>query len=105
MSRDYGPALKKIAIIPILRSEWAANRTERKLFQRKLCETDYRLKIDFDAFMAGDSRDRELLLVQNILTAVSDLARKAGKQFRGSELKRDIISLFDSPADSVLNES
>lgn len=53
--------------------------------------------------MAGDSRNRELLLVQNMLIAVSDLARKAGKQFRGSALKRDIIALFDSPADSDLN--
>ena len=102
-SKDYGPALSEIGIIPIiLRQPWALKRKERRLFQRKQCRADYRLKIDFDAFMAGDSRDRELLLVRNILTAVNDLTRKAGNHFRGAELRRDIIALFDSETDSVL---
>ena len=93
--REYGPALKEIAIIPmILRPEWQTGRRERRLFQRKQESADYRTWIDFEKMRAGPDEVRERLLLKNIVEAVADLSRKAGNGFAGERLVDDMLSLF-----------
>jgi hypothetical protein len=94
-SRDYGPALINIGIIPIImRPEWLGDRKERRLFQRKQRSADYRLFIDFERFRSGGLDDRVRLLLANVITAIEDLQRKAGRSFDGGALTADILSLF-----------
>jgi hypothetical protein len=93
--RDYGTALNNIGIIPIImRPDWRLDRKERKLFQRKQHSADYRLYIDFEHFRSGGLDDRVRLLLRNIITAVEDLQRKAGRSFDGGALSADILALF-----------
>lgn len=93
--RDYGPALKKIGVIPmILRPEWQAGHREQRLFQRKQKSADYRTWIGFEKMRDGTDELRERLLLKNIVEAVVDLSRKAGKGFAGEQLVEDLLSLF-----------
>ena len=95
LDRDYGPAIHEIGIIPmILHPERQHNRRERRLFQRKQKAADYRTWIDFEKVKAGSDELREKLLLKNILEAVTDLARKAGKAFTGERLIEDMLALF-----------
>ncbi|MDB4912060.1 MAG: hypothetical protein JWO39_2883 [Gemmatimonadetes bacterium] len=93
--KDYGPALSSIGIIPIImRPEWEADRNERKLFQRKQHGADYRMYIAFEEFRSGNLEDRVRLLIGNIVVAIEDLQRKAGRGFKGGALVDDVLTLF-----------
>lgn len=98
--REYGPAVSKIGIIPIvLRPEFMLDRKERRLFQRATRSADYRLVIDYRRFLEGSPRDQELLLVRNVIASVLDLGGKTGPQFRSDDLARDIATLFQVSPD------
>lgn len=93
--RDYGNAVTKIAIIPmILGPEFLSGRPERRLWKRKEGVADYRTIIDFESFLSVGDAARERLLVTNTVDAVRDLHRKAAGQFRGDELVSDILREF-----------
>jgi len=99
--RDYGTALEKIAIIPmILGPRFASNRAERRLLKRKDKVADYRLFIDFEAFLKGGETERIRLLVCNTLEAVQDIDRKLKGAFNGKQLCADILSLFPETRDA-----
>ena len=84
-----------IAIIPIImRPELAGDRKERRLFQRRQHSADYRLFIDFEHFRSGGLDVRVRLLLANVITAIDDLQRKAGRTFDGTALSADILTLF-----------
>jgi hypothetical protein len=93
-SKDYGPALQELAIIPIIISKTFGPRKERRLVRREQKSADYRLFIDFEAFLAGDYDKRVQLLVTNVLWAVQDIDRKLKSQFAGAQLCNDIKALF-----------
>jgi hypothetical protein len=94
--RDYGPALREIGLIPIiLRPGWRERQRERRLFQRKGASADYRTWIDFQTFMEGDDAQRERLVARNLVDAIRDLSRKAGKAFRGADLIDDVLRSLD----------
>jgi hypothetical protein len=95
-SKDYGPALQRLAIIPIITSKTFHPRKERRLVQREQKSADYRLFIDFEAFLAGDHHKRVQLLVASVLLAVQDIERKLKSQFAGVQLRNDIKALFPS---------
>ena len=93
--RDYGDAVTKIAIIPmILGSEFLEGKQERRLWQRKQRTADYRTVIDFEKFRAADEAGRERLLLMNTVSVIRDLQTKAGKNFRGDDLLSDISVEF-----------
>jgi len=94
-SKEYGSALSNIGIIPIIvPREVRLRRKERKLFQRKQHSADYRLYIDLEHFRSGGIDDRVRLLLRNVITAVEDLQRKAGRSFNGEALASDILEVF-----------
>ena len=94
-AKEYGSAVRSIGVIPmILRPESRLSRPERKLFQRKACGADYRTAIDFEKFRDGNESVRQQLLVRNVVEAVEDLQRKAGRTFQGHALMQDILRLF-----------
>jgi hypothetical protein len=92
--RDYGPAVREFALIPmIIRPEWQAGfYKERRLWKRQEAVADYRTWIDCDRFLAADARDRERLLVANLIAAVRDVQRKAGQGLDGDALVADILA-------------
>lgn len=97
--KDYGPAIQKLAIIPMILSEtFAEGKKERRLVQRVQKSADYRLYIDFEAFLAGGHNERVQLLVTNVLSAVQDIDRKLKGQFAGGQLCNDIKALFPEHA-------
>ena len=102
-TREYGPAVHKIALIPMInRPEWPAFRKERRFFKRSERWADYRTSIDFRSFMEGDAHSRECLIVANLVDAVRDIGRKAGAGFSAERLIADILTTLDlSPADIV----
>lgn len=94
--REYGPALNHIGIIPMcLRPELQRDRPERRLFQRKQRDADYRTKVDFEKFLNGSIEVRRKLLLKNIVLAVEDLQRKARGQFAGDRLVADILAICE----------
>ena len=94
--RSYGPAVGTFALIPIIqRPEWQDGIKERRLFQRREAAADYRTQIDFQQFTDGNDRERERLIVANLIAAVRDVSRKAGKGFDGDALVADILAVVD----------
>jgi immunity protein 44 of polymorphic toxin system len=95
-SRDYGPAVTSIALIPmILRAEWVAGHRERRLWKRAEASADYRLWVPFEAFRDGTDQLRRLLLIQCLLETIQDLQRKAGARFDGGSLSEDVLRAAD----------
>jgi Immunity protein 44 len=93
--RDYGDAVTKIAIIPmILSPEFLQGRPERRLWQRKQHSADYRTVIDFEKFRSGADAVRERLLVRNTMEAIRHLQKRARAGLRGDELVSDILLEF-----------
>lgn len=93
--RDYGNAIQKIAIIPmILGPKFQEGRTERRLWKHKEGIADYRMIIDFETFKHGDDASRERLLLENTIHAIRDLERKVGKRFAGGVLIDSILKEF-----------
>jgi hypothetical protein len=93
--RDYGEAVTKIAIVPmILGSEFLEGKSERRLWQRKQRTADYRTIIDFEKFKTANEAERERLLLMNTVAAIQDLQKKVGKHFRGDDLLADISTEF-----------
>lgn len=100
--KSYGSCLEEIGIIPTVLSEYFARpKKERRLFQRKTKSADYRLFIDYNKFRTGDSRIRELLLINNIVCSIEDLTRKAKGKFFGKELIDDILELFQTSLEEL----
>lgn len=92
---DYGDAITKIAIIPmVLGPKFLNGRRERRLWQRKTRSADYRTIIDFEAFRSADDSGRDRLLVMNVVDAVRHLQTKAGKHFRADDPIADILEEF-----------
>jgi hypothetical protein len=101
-SRDYGPALRKISLIPmILRPEWQQGRRERRLFKRSESWADYRTWIDFNGFREGDDKERERLLARNLVEAIADLGRKAGKSFAADALIADVLDTLSLKQEDI----
>lgn len=97
--RDYGPAVRRFALIPmIFRPEWQHGRRERRLWKRREATADYRTWIDFHAFTTATPRERERLLIDNLLAAVHDVSRKAGTGLDGDTLAADILAVSVSSA-------
>jgi hypothetical protein len=94
-SAEYGAAIEQIGIIPIILSaKFAVGRKERRLVKRAEKVADYRLFIDFDSFANGSEEERKLLLIENLLNAVTDIERKLKSSFNGARLRQDILALF-----------
>ncbi len=94
-NNSYGQDIEKISLIPIILGPRFTDRKERRLLQRKDKAADYRLVIDFEAFLHGGESTRRQLLINNLLLAIADISRKIGGKFEGDRLSHDIKSLFE----------
>ncbi len=92
---DYGEVLSKLALIPIiLGPRFSGSQKERRLIKWKDKVADYRLYIDFHAFLNGTEKERKALLLKNLLDSVEDIERKSKGKFQGKKLCRDIRLVF-----------
>ncbi|WP_271271016.1 Imm44 family immunity protein [Aliamphritea hakodatensis] len=103
---DYGSEVLELNIIPIIMKlppsmENAGWFKERKLFQRKQKSTDFRLRIDYDAFCNGDDKLRVRLIFDNIIQSVRILKSRTSKHFQGAQLEKDITECFNQNIQSV----
>ena len=65
---NYGDAIEKIAIIPVIVGpEFYGSRRERRLIKHRGKVADYRLFIDWEAFVGGSAPERKRLLLENVL--------------------------------------
>jgi Immunity protein 44 len=85
----------------ILRPEWQEGHRERRLFKRSEAWADYRTWIDFQRFKEGDEKERERLLAKNLIEAIEDVTRKAGKAFAGDALVADVLQTLSISQDDV----
>jgi hypothetical protein len=100
--RDYGTGVREIAIIPmILGPRFREGRPERRLFNWKEREADYRTEIDFERFKGGNAELRQRLLLKNVVEAVVDIKRKVKKDFDGAALISDILEEFRVTQDEL----
>jgi hypothetical protein len=94
-TRDYGSAVREIAIIPmILRPEFLEDLEERRFLRRREGVAEYRTTINLGRFLDGDERERTRLLTRNLVEAITDLTRKAGKTFQGDRLIVDVLEVL-----------
>jgi hypothetical protein len=99
-ANDYGQEVLELNIIPIIVKlpqgmEEAGWHKERKLFKRKTNSTDFRMRIDYDAFCNGDDKLRVKLIVENIIESVHILKKRATIDFEAERLEADIVSCFN----------
>mgnify|MGYP003429931519 CR=1 FL=1 len=92
---SYGNSIEEIFLAPIILGPRFSTRAERKLLKHKNKVADYRLVIDFEAFLNGTEQARKQLLLGNVLASVADISRKLGGKFEGEQLSQDIIALFE----------
>src|SRR5262245_28858660 len=89
-ANDYGPALEKLAFIPMLLGpEFLEGKRERRLIKHKEKASDYRLIIDFDAWQAGTVHERRALLMKNVLDSIQDIGGKLRGGFDAGRLHAD----------------
>jgi hypothetical protein len=102
-ARKYGSAVHKIALLPMINSPATSGAgKERRLFKRSEGWADYRTVIDFDAFIEGDTRRRERLIIANLVDAIRDIGRKAGKGFDAEELVDDVLLTMQMSASELV---
>jgi hypothetical protein len=104
--KNYGSELQSIGIIPIIVNlpqeyEEAGFFKERKLFKRKEKDADYRLRINFEKFVSGDTNARRLLLTKNIIDSIRSLGTKAKKDFDSFSLEKDILHLLEIDEETI----
>ena len=95
---SYGDSLKSIAIISIIFPDRYFDEgriKERKLYKRKTCEADIRLKIDFKQFVRAKPEQRLDIYARHIIASVETLRKKVDKNYRFDELISDLHSLLD----------
>ncbi|MEX0931888.1 MAG: Imm44 family immunity protein [Candidatus Paceibacterota bacterium] len=102
--RHYGDAVNVLFLAPTIFSFEAyvgLPYKERKIYRKKDKSTDYRLAIDYNEFVNADDKEKERLLIENIIHAIRDLKRKIKKGFDGDKLEADILSLFSLKSESI----
>ncbi len=94
LNKDYGSGLKDLGVIPMIMQPDIKLYKERTLYRAKQASADYRLKIDYDAFINADEVGKKKLMIENILQCVRLLGIKTKKQktdFDAEKLEQDII--------------
>lgn len=94
VNKDYGSSLKTLYIIQMILRPDIKLYEERTLYKAKEGSADYRLKIDYDAFVQADEQEKRRLIIENILQCVRLLGEKTKKQktdFDAQRLENDII--------------
>jgi hypothetical protein len=93
---DYGNAVTLLGVIKrMLDAQKQAGKEikERKLFRKG--EADYRLFIDHAKFVAGNDRERKMMLVENVIAVVRKLGARVKSGFVADGLESDIRNEFD----------
>ncbi|WP_242218424.1 Imm44 family immunity protein [Bacillus cereus group sp. BfR-BA-01380] len=105
--KNYGSAVNGISIIPIIVPPDLLQLgffEERRLFQRKEKDCDYRLQINFQKFLNGDKENRKLLLIKNLIETIRSIGTKSKKaklDFDALALERDILELFEVESETI----
>lgn len=102
---DYGEALTDIGIISIiLRPEFFEDdgHKERRFYSAKRKEADIRLRIEYTDFVKANKEMRKRIYAAHILESVriaankaGIAAKKAGTEFDGERLLRDVERLLE----------
>jgi hypothetical protein len=92
-NRNYGSGLTNLYVIQMIIRPDIEFLKERTLYRAKQASADYRLKIDYEAFVKADEAGKKKLMIENILQCVRLLGIKTKKQkteFDAEKLERDI---------------
>ncbi len=94
---NYGTEFKLIAIITMIVTQERIDRgfKERRYISRKNKEADIRLNINRDKFFNATPEKQRLLYIKNIIDSINVVIEKSKGDFRGEDLKRDILKALD----------
>ena len=94
---NYGKEFKNIGIITIILSkQWIDyGYKERRYISRKNKEADIRLYIDYERFINETPENQRLLYIKNIIDSINVVIEKSKGDFRGEELKKDILNALN----------
>ncbi len=98
--KDYGSELSEIAIVVILlRNEMfeGGGFPERRLFQRKKCIADIRLRMSFEQFLRASPESRYDLYSCHIIKSIESLRKKVSREFKFDALVQDITKILNQP--------
>lgn len=97
-NNNYGNLIDVVFLAPmILQSDnsFFALKNERKLIKHKEKTADFRLKINYLSFALSSDEDREKMLIRNVVDAIRIIKKRLGNKFKGKELEKDILSLWN----------
>ena len=102
---NYGTEFKLIAIITMIVTQERIDRgfKERRYISRKNKEADIRLNINRDKFFNSTSEKQRLLYIKNIIESINVVIEKSKGDFRGEDLKRDILKALDVTQEQLDN--
>ena len=99
-AKDYGRELNDIAIIVILLQNERyedGGFPERRLFQRKKCAADVRLRMNFEQFLRSSPESRYDLYSSHIINSIESLRKKVSREFKFDELVQDVTKILNRP--------
>ena len=103
---NYGTEFKEIFIISsciskeiIEQMEWK----ERRYISRKEKSADIRLHIDYEKFMSETLENKKLIYIKNIIDSIDVVISRSKGDFRGEDLKRDILKALDVTQEQLDN--
>ena len=102
---NYGTEFKLIAIITMIVTQERIDRgfKERRYISRKNKEADIRLNIEKDIFYSATPEKQRLLYIRNIIDSINVVIEKSKGDFRGEDLKRDILKALDVTQEQLDN--
>lgn len=102
---NYGTEFKLIAIITMIVTQERIDRgfKERRYISRKNKEADIRLNIEKDIFYNATPEKQRLLYIKNIIDSINVVIEKSKGDFRGEDLKRDILKALDVTQEQLDN--
>ena len=102
---NYGTEFKLIAIITMIVTQERIDRgfKERRYISRKNKEADIRLNINRDKFFNATPEKQRLLYIKNIIDSINVVIEKSKGDFRGEDLKRDILKALDVTQEQLDN--
>lgn len=102
---NYGTEFEDIGIITIIVSKRLIDSgvRERKYISRKNKSADIRLFIDYEQFVNATPEKQRLLYIRNIIDSINVVIEKSKGDFRGEDLKRDILKALDVTQEQLDN--
>ena len=99
----YGTEFENMGIISVIIPQYIKDHgwKERRLIKRKAKEADIRLYMDYDRFIKETPENQKLMYIKNILDSIDVVIERSKGDFRGEQLKKDILNALDVTMEDI----